>query len=754
MAMILEEILNEIRTLGGYSNDYKPHKHLCLLAAINYATKNNTRLVFYDNYFVNIFSSLFDKYASEDDRNRPYNPFFHLRTSSFWKLVPVRGMESELEEISTIGGPGKLRELVDHVEIKNNLYDLLIKEEDREIIKNTIIEILRMRAKENSVMYERFDYFVNDDKPNNFVSYLNSIHSMDATNENSLAEFQACNPYFLKIHVNHPLVEKIVAMLRSKSQTTIILTGHAGDGKTTISLGVYKELAGLEESVALEKPMKAREDILTEDGGKTTIIKDLSEVQLSERFVIVSEAMRRDTRMLIVSNTGVLLDTLCSFVERYGMGNRAEWEPKILDAMDSETAEIEIDGKNITIINLALEDNLAISRLILERILATENWQTCSGKKCFEKCPIVRNVRLLKENSGLAIDRMFLAYRRMYEYGTRLTLRQLTAHFAYMLTSGLDYEDIKKISSESEEHLMSEYLFYNRFFGDNGKKNDQTAQEMRAIKEIKKQQYGYVLSPVIEKRLWLLKHENNFEIGIENIENEFGFLLKEGSRLISKDKSMSPEQARRQIRRMLFFLHNFKDEKLGEEFILHFLDSKALLKWLRWQNPVNNLSMDESSYMRQRLFRVLQEHFAGIRLPEVDGLGHQTYLYITLSRKVRDLRQSAQVVLAQVDFFRDLQLELKRDAMGRCDLILIGKNGISMTLPLPFLDYVMARHQGELSGTMKTIYANRLDRLKTDLIKNYKEENNNLLLVRLMTDHSFERQYFSVQGKTMEVSNG
>lgn len=752
--MILEEILTEIRTLGRYGNDYKPHKHLCLMTAINYATKNKTRLVVYDDYFVNTYTSLFNKYASKDDRNRPYNPFFHLKTSSLWKLVPVRGMESELEETSTVGGPGKLRELVDHVEIEKSLYDLIIEEEKREIIENTIIEILQMRKKEDSVIYERINYIVNDDKPNDFVSYLNSIHSMDATNENSLAEFQACNPYFLKIHVNHPLVEKIVAILRAQSQTTVILTGHAGDGKTTISLGVYKKIAGLEEDIILKKPMKAREDILAEDGARTTIIKDLSEFQLSERFVIVSEAIRRDTRMLIVSNTGVLLDTLCGFVEKYGMGNRAEWEPKILDAMDSETAEIEIAGKKIIIINIALEDNLAISRLILERILATENWQNCSGKKCYGKCPIVRNIRLLKENNGLAIDRMFLAYRRMYEYGTRLTLRQLTAHFAYMLTSGLDCEDIKKISSEAEEHLMSGYLFYNRFFGDNGKKDDQVAQETRAIKEIKKQQYGYVVSPVIEKRLWLLKPEDNFKIGIENIENEFGFLLKEGSRFISKDKSISPEQARRQIRRMLFFLHNFDDESLGEEFILHFLGSKALLKWLRWQNPANKLSMDENSYMRQRLFRVLQEHFAGIRLPEVDDLGQQTYLYITLSRKVRDLRQSAQVVLAQVDFFRDFELELKGNPMGRRDLILIGKNGISMTLPLPFLDYVMARHQGELSGTIRTVYANRMDRLKTDLIKKYKEKNNNLLLVRLMTDHSFERQYFAVQGNTMEVSNG
>ena len=70
----------------------------------------------------------------------------------------------------------------------------------------------------------------------------------------------------------------------------------------------------------------------------------------------------------------------------------------------------------------------------------------------------------MQANLPLVRDRLFLAYRRIYEYGTRLTLRQLCAHMAYMLTSGLDYSDILKMAQRAKPPLMSEFMFFNRFF--------------------------------------------------------------------------------------------------------------------------------------------------------------------------------------------------------------------------------------------------------------------------------------------------
>jgi hypothetical protein len=52
-------------------------------------------------------------------------------------------------------------------------------------------------------------------------------------------------------------------------------------------------------------------------------------------------------------------------------------------------------------------------------------------------------------------DRLFLAYRRMYEYGSRLTLRQITEHLAYLVTSGLDETDIADMRREGLKPLKA-----------------------------------------------------------------------------------------------------------------------------------------------------------------------------------------------------------------------------------------------------------------------------------------------------------
>jgi hypothetical protein len=53
----------------------------------------------------------------------------------------------------------------------------------------------------------------------------------------------------------------------------------------------------------------------------------------------------------------------------------------------------------------------------------------------------------------------------------------------------------------------------------------------------------------------------------------------------------------------------------------------------------------------------LQEYFTGVRLPE-GTRGQDPKLYITLSRSKSDIRQSAQAVVAQVDWSDDTSLEL------------------------------------------------------------------------------------------------
>jgi len=759
----------EIQDLGFSLGKYKPHKHIALLAAIRllkFKPKNEFR-IYYNDEFRQLFSELFTKYACDDDRNRPYTPFFHLKSASFWKLIPMNGKENDLISLSSVGGPGQLMEVVSHAEISDDFLKAINDDSICSIIESLIIDCLEnniLEQKDRQVTqvesFERVTVTLeNNVAPNPFVAYLNSLHSRDAGNENALAEAQACNPNFSRIYVRHPLVDSIVKCLTEDEGKSVVLTGHAGDGKSTIALAVYKQLKKIDEHAVLPVPLQRREDIVLSNGICLAIIKDFSEWQTNERDNLLAEVMANKIRVLLVTNTGALLDAFCGYAAKAGLGNRAEWEPRILEAMDAESNNFLYGPVPFVFFNIALYDNLDLARLIFNRILSNENWGACNHQACREHCPIYRNVALFQVNSSVANRRLFLAYRRMYEYGTRLTIRQLTAHLAYLLTAGMEYADIRHLAERGDKPLMSEFLFYNRFFGDDGHTEDQAAVRMPVIHEVRAQGFGERPCPAMERHLWLLTHGDDFSLGVPLLEEEFRKLRRYGSQMQKQENGLTPDQAREQVRRMLYFLHDNKDVERGNAFLRQFLGSLAIIKWEHWQDPSARLSMDEGSHFKQRVFHVLQEQFTGVRLPEVGGPGQQSHLYITLSRHKQDIRQSAQVVLAQIDFSNEFKIGLGVSApkSQRRDLVLTGQdrlNGICLNLSLPFLDYVLARHQGEVGETLQAAYADRLERLKAELINRCRShEDDEMLLVRLRTNHTFLRQHYAIAEGKLEVSN-
>jgi energy-coupling factor transporter ATP-binding protein EcfA2 len=760
-------VLEEIEDIGFSQGRYKPHKHIALLTAIRLLKlkPENSHRIYYDTEFREIFSDIFIKYRSGDDRDRPYTPFFHLKSTSFWKLIPRQGKERELLSIGNIGGPGRLMEVVSHAEVSEEFFSAAMDSNMCHQIESVIINCLENRNSEFQTPYTEFERFERiaveietNTTSNPFVGYLNRLHSRDAGNENALAESQACDPDFSRICVRHPLVDIIAERLTEGSGQSVLLTGHAGDGKSTLALTLYKMLKGRDENLPLPHPLRPREDILLPNGVHLAIIKDLSEWRTEQRDALLTEVREKKTRVLLVTNTGALLDTFCGYAERKGLGSRAEWEPRILRAMDAESDELNYDSTQFAFFNLALRDNLNMARQIFGRMLAPENWNPCENKSCREHCPIYRNVELLKANSDLAARRLFLAYRRMYEYGTRLTIQQLTAHLAYLITAGMEYADIRQLAERVDKPLMSEFLFYNRFFGDNGHDLDQAAARMPVIREIRAQGFGERPCPATERHLWLLTHGHDFTLGVPLVEGEFRSLRRYGAQNYEQDDGLTPDQAREQVRRMLYFLHEFSDASQGESFLRQFLGSLAILKWVRWQDEVARLSLDEADNFKKRVFHVLQEQFTGVRLPEIGAAG-QDHLYITLSRRRNEIRQSAQVVLVQIDYSNEFKMGLSAcgQAEQRRDLILTGHGrliGIRLTLTLPFLDYVLARHQGEIGNTLQAAYADRLERLKAELIQHCRGgEEDDMLLVRLRTNHTFLRQHYAIIGGKLEVSN-
>ena len=77
---------------------------------------------------------------------------------------------------------------------------------------------------------------------NKFVTYLNGLHNYNAQNQNAYGERNAQSEYYAKTMVKIDICDHIVKLLKDEEPHMIILTGHAGDGKTSIMFQVLESM--------------------------------------------------------------------------------------------------------------------------------------------------------------------------------------------------------------------------------------------------------------------------------------------------------------------------------------------------------------------------------------------------------------------------------------------------------------------------------------------------------------------------------
>lgn len=625
-----------------------------------------------------------------------------------------------------------------------------------EVVSTSVAEVLESEVVGAEVVAP---ISVSGSDPNPFVPYLNSLHSRTAETDNALAEAQARNPLFATIHVPHPLASILKNVLLGTDKRHVIVTGHAGDGKSTIAIELIKMLRNIPADKPLPTALQRREDIVS-NGLSVSLVKDFSEWTSSERSNLLGEMLTPGgPRFFLISNTGTMLDAFKTH-ERSIEGDWVRIESDLLNAISiskPDGCDFRFHGGRFSVFNIALLDNLGIAQQIFERMLHPDRWSICHSVDCRHYCPIFKNVELMRSNQATVMERLFLAYRRMYEYGDRLTLRQLCAHLAYMITAGLNYKEIARMAERARPPLLPEFLFFNRFFGDNGKDADQPASQLRAVRSVRGQGFGVQSCPSWERKLWLTTQDSIFRLRAVNAPGDFAVLRSIGAGVQQGD-GITREQAREQVRRAVFFLHKF--DKGDTSFLTVFLRSRMILEFVGWQRQVNDaLSLQEARSLRRRILHVLQEHFTGVRLPE--GIASDRHLFITLSRRSHDIRQSAQIVLARYpedEFTIQLITESNENFPVRREAVLEGPGRpgkFSLRLGLPFLDYVVMRNQGEVGRDLQTSFIDRLGRFKGQLIRHAESrDSDDIMLVRLRTNNTFRRQVFSVKGDRLEVIDG
>lgn len=587
---------------------------------------------------------------------------------------------------------------------------------------------------------------------NPFVAYLNSLHNASVNNENALAEAQAVSPYFGHIHVPLKVTDHIDSQLRDDHGPHVILTGHAGDGKSTIGLDLFKRWRGVAQEEPLPEKMRPWEEIRL-NGHEVVLIKDMSELKESERLDLLRDAVGPGhCRYFIISNTGTLLNSF------KGLGGaKPAWhalQNQLLAALEAGAPyNFQYQNGRFQVINLVRTDNISTACKIFERMLAPERWKPCASSECREGCPIHANVRMLREHWDIVRNRVELTYRRLFEYGSRLTLRQITGHLAYSITAGLSYQDIVQFAGKAKQPPLRHYLFFNRFFGDCGDVPDPSADQLKAVREVRVLEPGRRTHQRLERQLWMSEDGGNLPIVAESAKSFYTQLRNvAGGR--GQSDALSPELARVQVRRMLFLFGDFTMKEAERRFVSTFLLSPMIVDFSRWQSEGGVLPALEGKRLTQGVLHVLQEHFTGIRLPE--NAGDHENIYITLNRRNYEIRQSAQIVLAkfQADNF-ELILQPIDSGIGdtRHEPKLIEwVTHTVLPLDLPFLDYVTNRFHGEIAQRLQSFYTDRLERFKVQLLDARGDDpGKNMMLIRLQLNHKFKSQTVSVCDKVLEV---
>lgn len=128
--------------------------------------------------------------------------------------------------------------------------------------------------------------------PNPFVEYLNSMNNADANGKGALAETQVLSPYFDKTFVIRGINSYLRKLVFDGPPKAIFLTGHAGDGKTSLLAQLLRTSGCLPEGSALREA----EVVETNLGHKMFYVKDMSELKKDQQEKLLREALEAPSK--------------------------------------------------------------------------------------------------------------------------------------------------------------------------------------------------------------------------------------------------------------------------------------------------------------------------------------------------------------------------------------------------------------------------------------------------------------------------
>jgi len=545
-----------------------------------------------------------------------------------------------------------------------------------------------------------------------FVEYLNTIHNVSADNRHALAEAQATSRYFSDLHVELPLTKSIEDIFSREGDAVVMITGHAGDGKSTVAMELIKRARGLPAGSPLPQP-PAEVEYVQLYGRSLAIVKDMSELPVSERLERLSAAIEGAGSGLIVSNTGPLLSTFRQYFSQQQAQEEVEQkqaqeevernvllrlsQPLHNGELSDENCLPVAGGKKVYIANLSMLGNVDIAVEFLNKLVAYPVWDNCASCCAASTCPIKLNVELLRESGEVARERVRYVYERLTAYGRRMTMRQLTAHLSFSLTGGVSCEEVRTRAS-SDRPLL---LFSESFFGHVGALTEQAVDALFCLKQMADLHFGAISAPPFDQ----LVHEGKLGEAIElppRVESYVQHWQQEA-------RDPAGGEARRRLRRVTYMFGWPRNAYHSLESVLidDFLHSPMLRRLAAWvtQGSVDT-GVEKRKFIRKTL-GVLMEEYIGCMVPDMA----RERLFITLRRPDERVFQPVQIVLKMIPVD---EFELSLDRVRA--LPVLRHDSAQLTLTLPLLDYIVGRSRGELTGELDAIHRASLDQFRGELL--------------------------------------
>ena len=521
---------------------------------------------------------------------------------------------------------------------------------------------------------------------NEFVKYLNGLHNYYAQNQNAYSERNVKSPYYKEVMVPIDVCDFIIDSINNYPPHIIILTGHAGDGKTSIMFQVLEHLG---KALDTQAPVQS---IIIDNNKEICCIKDFSEFSDEKKLNILTEVMEYPNKgkyVFMVANTGPLINTFGKLFENTGKSEQAKMS--MIEAMDSNDGIIK---EQMLVINVATIDNVGFAGKYLNKVIRENLWQSCQvcpKKNC---CHILRNHNLIKEKIDRVCEFIENFYIWQTEYGSRLTIRSITEHLSYMITGGYDCEDIITDDNYQFTKNPHELLFTNLFFGYEGIISNPLANNIFAVRKAKESGIFLRRIRADEELLIRRNYQQLFGQDVIDIINNIDNKLK-----IHKDFDD-------ELRRMYLFLNIASSEQHQKD--IEDIFSKQFIPYL----SVRNKGTTPTKNQKNLVIDALRMIYLGT------VISSNNMIPITMGTEV-GITQSVQMIAGELNT-GDIELISKDDSAlnkGRKNLILVIKEKEICHLTLPMVNHFEELKNGVIATNIDPQLSRGIENLKSKLLE-------------------------------------